>query len=190
MTDLQTSDYPSTDSCLPIFSSSSPQKATDEEGPSLVQSQESGQEDGFQKRLSHKKALQPKAQESSQADTASEKTSFASTWSQWEKVKRLSRETTRITLLNKEPELINARQALVLKKVKGGITHQEETELEYINWQLNKIDDAKFGESLDCLQKLVEVHEIASREVGETVSAIKAIALASNSNRPRRWKNR
>lgn len=188
MTDLQTSDYHSNETFLPIFSSGSSPKATDEEASFREMGQETSTGDPLPKKISKKKPLQPEVQASTQSSLSSDEYSFSSTWAQWERIKKLSRETTKITLLGKEPDLIKARQMLVIKMMSESLSVQEKTDLDYINWQLNKIEDAKYGESLDALQKIVEVHETVSREVHDTVSAIKAIAASAN--RKTKWKTR
>jgi hypothetical protein len=55
--------------------------------------------------------------------------------------------------------LLKARQALLDKKLGGTITHREENKLEYIRWSLDRIEDAKYGHTLDLLEDRVRAYE-------------------------------
>ncbi len=55
--------------------------------------------------------------------------------------------------------LLRARQALLDKKLGGTITRREENRLEYIRWSLDRIEDAKYGHTLDLLEDRVRAYE-------------------------------
>lgn len=55
--------------------------------------------------------------------------------------------------------LLDERQTLLDKKFSGIITRQEQNRLSYIRWSLDRIEDAKFGASLDVLEEHVEQFE-------------------------------
>ena len=52
-------------------------------------------------------------------------------------------------------ELYRQRQPLVLKKLEKTITQEEETELKYIDWQLDRYEMAKYSEDFDRLESIV-----------------------------------
>jgi hypothetical protein len=52
-------------------------------------------------------------------------------------------------------DLLRERQQLLDKKFDRSITRQEENRLEYIRWSLERIEDARSGQSLDVLEGLV-----------------------------------
>jgi hypothetical protein len=56
-------------------------------------------------------------------------------------------------------ELLGERQALLDKKLSNQITRQEENRLEYVRWSLDRIEDAKYGETLDLLDEYVKRYE-------------------------------
>lgn len=56
-------------------------------------------------------------------------------------------------------DLLAKRQALLDKKFAGTITRQEENRLEYVRWSLDRIEDARHGETLDHLEAAVVRYE-------------------------------
>jgi hypothetical protein len=56
-------------------------------------------------------------------------------------------------------KLLNERQALLDKKFQGELSRKEENRLEYVRWSLDRIEDAKYGASLDQLEEHVKKYE-------------------------------
>jgi hypothetical protein len=52
-------------------------------------------------------------------------------------------------------KIIKERNKLAIKKFDHGLTAQESMRLNLIRWQLDKIDDANYGESLDLLEQIL-----------------------------------
>jgi hypothetical protein len=55
--------------------------------------------------------------------------------------------------------LLRERQALLDKKLGGTIAPKEENRLSYIRWSLDRIEDAKYGHTLDALEDRVRAYE-------------------------------
>jgi hypothetical protein len=72
-----------------------------------------------------------------------------------------------INLLRKEYTL------LVKNKFNEGITTKEEKRLLYLRWQLDRIDDAEFGEDIDRLEFFTENVERFASDVGKLIDEIK-----------------
>lgn len=51
------------------------------------------------------------------------------------------------------------RQKLLDKQFAGSITRQDQIRLEYVRWNLDRIEDARFGQSLDRLEAYVSQYE-------------------------------
>jgi hypothetical protein len=56
-------------------------------------------------------------------------------------------------------QLLEERQKLLDKKFSGTITRREQNRLEYVRWSLDRIEDAKHGQTLDVLEGWVEKYE-------------------------------
>jgi len=64
-----------------------------------------------------------------------------------------------------ENALLLERQALLVKKLEGTATKKELNRLTYVRWSLDRIDDARHGESLDVLENRVAMYEGFLEEV-------------------------
>jgi hypothetical protein len=58
-----------------------------------------------------------------------------------------------------EDEIVSERNILVKRKYKEGISKREQVRLRYLEWQIDRIEDAIAGESIDELEALVESQE-------------------------------
>jgi hypothetical protein len=54
---------------------------------------------------------------------------------------------------------LRERQALLDKKLGGTITKKEANRLEYVRWSLDRIEDARYGQTLDALESSVARYE-------------------------------
>lgn len=64
--------------------------------------------------------------------------------------------------------LLEERQSLLDKKLAGQITKKEVNRLEYVRWNLDRIEDAKYGSGLDILETEVTKYE----EFGANLAAL------------------
>lgn len=55
--------------------------------------------------------------------------------------------------------LLEERQSLLDRKFAEGLSARESNRLEYIRWTLDRIEDAKYGSTLDALENSVERYE-------------------------------
>jgi hypothetical protein len=55
--------------------------------------------------------------------------------------------------------LLQERQLLLDKKLAATITRREENRLEYVRWSLDRIEDAKYGQTLDVLEGWIQRYE-------------------------------
>ncbi|MDQ0998037.1 hypothetical protein QFZ34_003219 [Phyllobacterium ifriqiyense] len=73
---------------------------------------------------------------------------------------------TRISAIEHD-RLLMERQRLLDKKLDRTITKAEENRLAYVRWSLDRIEDAKFGMSLDVLESQVNVFENLNVELNK-----------------------
>ena len=64
-----------------------------------------------------------------------------------------------------------------------GFSKKEDTRLRYIQWQLDRIDDAEHGESIDSLQKMAEDHDRFANEVEKLVGELTAAQSGSKARK-------
>jgi hypothetical protein len=62
-------------------------------------------------------------------------------------------------------QLLMERQSLLDKKFEGVITRQEENRLQYVRWSLDRIEDARYGFSIDKLEDVVARYENFLKEI-------------------------
>lgn len=61
--------------------------------------------------------------------------------------------------------LLRERQMLLDKKLGETITRKEENRLEYVRWSLDRIEDAKYGHTLDALEDRVRSYEMLLSDI-------------------------
>lgn len=91
-----------------------------------------------------------------------------------ESIRASNRELTRQTLVKEQSRFIEERRRLVEKKYEEGLSASEERHLKYIDWQLDRIEDADVGEQFDQLERLVQAHEALARKIGHYAERIEA----------------
>jgi hypothetical protein len=69
-------------------------------------------------------------------------------------------------------ELLKRHSSLVEKRFTEGLTRSEELDLQLIRWNLDRIDDAKFGASLDFLERIASSQENLAERITNTLSAM------------------
>jgi hypothetical protein len=66
---------------------------------------------------------------------------------------------------SEENALLAERQALLDKALNGSITRAETCRLEYVGWQLDRIEDARSGITLDMLEDAVNAYERLAADI-------------------------
>lgn len=61
--------------------------------------------------------------------------------------------------------LLDERQSLLDKKFAGSISRRELIRLEYVRWSLDRIEDAKYGQTLDILESYIAQYEEHRRNI-------------------------
>jgi hypothetical protein len=61
--------------------------------------------------------------------------------------------------------LLLERQLLLDKHFAGTITKRERNRLEYVRWQLDRIEDAVYGDATDFLEGAIEKYERLSKDM-------------------------
>lgn len=89
-----------------------------------------------------------------------------------ENIKRINRAVTQKIPTEIEEDLFRERNEHVRKKTKRGLSKKEERRLTYLRWQLDRIDDARFGEQLDNLETMVLAQEEFAKELRFLLSEI------------------
>jgi hypothetical protein len=77
--------------------------------------------------------------------------------------------------------LLKERQQLLDKKLGGTISHRESNRLEYVRWSLDRIEDAKHGQSLEVLEDSVKRYERLLADLNALSAHIQTL-LPSNQN--------
>lgn len=70
-------------------------------------------------------------------------------------------------------KLVNERQQLVGKKFKEGLSSGEEKRLVLLDWELDRIDDARYGEDLDRLEMFLIQQEKFANQIKDIVDDFK-----------------
>ncbi len=84
----------------------------------------------------------------------------------------LAREITRRKLIKKKNELIKERNSLIQKKYDSDLTGSEKNRLEFIRWQLDRIDDAEIGDQLDSYEKMAEEYKKFSYDLEKLIKTV------------------
>jgi len=88
-------------------------------------------------------------------------------------IRRVARELTKKKIFPKRKILNEERNVLVNKMFQEKLTRVEEKRLEFIRWQLDRIDDAEIGENVDLIERLVIEHEKISKEIDKLLTGLR-----------------
>jgi hypothetical protein len=92
-----------------------------------------------------------------------------------EQIRKLNRQVTKNIPVKVKKMLVEERNYLVNKKFKEGLTDKEERRLIYIRWQLDRIDDAEYGETLDLYESIADQYDIFAHDIKELLIQIKGV---------------
>lgn len=101
--------------------------------------------------------------------------------------KKIQRELTLKELGPIEEEIQEERRGLVEKEFAEGLSSKESRRLVYLEWQLDRLDDALHGEELDRLEELIELHERTAIEINDAINSLnRAVRLGGQRTHGRR----
>lgn len=89
-------------------------------------------------------------------------------------IRRINREISKKIPIETRNHLKQEHSFLVKKKFTEGISRKEENRLIYIRWQLDRIDDAEFGEGIDRLEFFTENIEGFASDVSKLINEIRS----------------
>src|SRR3972149_7348929 len=69
-------------------------------------------------------------------------------------------------------DLLSKHFSLTQKRFKDRLTRSEELDLQLIRWNLDRIEDAKFGYGLDFLERLVIAQEYLAENISTTLTQL------------------
>jgi hypothetical protein len=75
--------------------------------------------------------------------------------------------------------LLDERQILLDKKFSGLMTKRESNRLEYVRWSLDRIEDARYGQTLDMLQNAVTQYERLARDITQLEAKLREYSQPS-----------
>ena len=81
-------------------------------------------------------------------------------------VKYAARNSAASTSRTEERDLLKERARLLNLKMRGRLNAQQQTRLDYVRWNLDQIENARLGPSLDKLQAAVEQYKALLKEIG------------------------
>ncbi len=72
--------------------------------------------------------------------------------------------------------LLTERQSLIKKKFAGGLSRGEDRRLALVRWNLDRIQDARHGETLDALEAAVSLYESIGNDIAHLMRELEVHA--------------
>lgn len=88
-------------------------------------------------------------------------------------IKRINRELSRKIPPEIRENLTGEHSLLIKKKFKEGLSRKEEKRLQLIRWELDRIEDALYGESIDHFESFLMGYEKFANDINEFMDYIK-----------------
>jgi len=70
-------------------------------------------------------------------------------------------------------ELLAERQELLTKKFDETLTRKESNRLDYVRWSLDRIEDARHGQTLDLLEDAIRQYENLGRDIDRLLNQLR-----------------
>jgi hypothetical protein len=90
-----------------------------------------------------------------------------------------NRAVTRQTLVPLYEDLLARRKELFRRSRREALSKKESTELRYLEWQIQRVEDADIGDHLDQLEALASAHERLQETVGSWIGEVRAASKRS-----------
>lgn len=95
-----------------------------------------------------------------------------------------------VSLAPKYDQITKARAALAQRAVSQQLSRGERSRLQYLEWQIDQIEDAMGGAHLDLLEALARKHEDIAKQVGDLMSKLTEQSPTTLQRRPSRRRGR
>jgi len=82
-------------------------------------------------------------------------------------------------------ELLSRHSTLVDKSFKEGLTRSELLDLQLVRWNLDRIEDAKYGAGLDFMERMVVTQEYMADKISATLTQLERISMQRKPTRRR-----
>jgi hypothetical protein len=105
-------------------------------------------------------------------------------------VSRLNRAITRKELLPRRFEIMRDRALLFEKSLEAELTPSDATRLRYLEWQLDRIEDADIGEDLDRLSLLADLQAEFGERVEKWLDDIRKVMPTASKHKGRAKRRR
>jgi hypothetical protein len=100
-------------------------------------------------------------------------------------VKLISRSIAELTSDDEYKCFLEQKRVYLRKKYTEGLSKKEELALQLTIWNIDRIEDAKYGKQLDALEAIVKAHEAAAAKISHTVDNFERL-ITSGQNPPGR----
>ena len=98
-------------------------------------------------------------------------------------IKLLSRSVAELTNEDEYERFLEQKRILLRKKYTEGVSKKEDLALQLIIWNIDRIEDAKYGKNLDALETIVKAHEVAAAKISHTVDNFERLISSSRQSR-------
>jgi hypothetical protein len=105
-------------------------------------------------------------------------------------IRELNREVTRRELLPQREKVAKERAHLFRKGLDGPLSQREQRALRYLEWQLDRIEDAEIGEALDKLSAIADVNAALERKVEAWIERVKGMRQSQPKHAGRKARKR
>jgi hypothetical protein len=100
-------------------------------------------------------------------------------------VKLISRMVAELTPDAEYKKFLELKKNLMFKKYSEGLSKKEELSLQLTLWNIDRIEDAKYGRHLDALETIVKTHEMVAQSITQTVNRLNQ-SIAEQSGKVRK----
>ena len=97
--------------------------------------------------------------------------------------KLISRSIAELTPDTEYKRFLDDKRTLLQKKYSEGLSKKEDLALQLTIWNIDRIEDAKYGRQLDALEAIVKTHEAVASKISQTADRFEELILRSMENR-------
>jgi len=105
-------------------------------------------------------------------------------------VKFVSRSVVCLTSDDEYKIMLEQHSDLAMRKVTSGLSREEKMRLDLIKWNIDQIEDAKYGHSLDALESIVKTHENIANRFTQSIKRFDSLVVSYNTKNRRASRRR